>query len=244
MTSRRHSTGPLARRVLAAPARLAVLALGVGACSGQDPVAPGDGGGTAGPDTEIPTTDEGLAYDAETLQSIDADILSIPDDVVGLTLEDVRHLQASTLTNVDPAPELVIMFEPGVLYNEEWDAYAVGDGQLTFASFEGDMETLRTTSSSPLDDSGGFTDEEIEILESWEVSIEEATEIALPIAPGEVLTVRPSADPSPLMFVVVRQEDGSVVRVAIDSATGEAVNVVEPTAAAGDEPASDTAPSS
>ncbi|MGO1834524.1 MAG: hypothetical protein ACTH0C_07645, partial [Actinomycetaceae bacterium] len=74
MTSRTDSTNRLVRRRIAAPALLAVLALGVGACSGQDPVAPGGGGGggTAGPHTHIPTTDEGLANRAPGQQSIDA----------------------------------------------------------------------------------------------------------------------------------------------------------------------------
>ena len=226
MTAHRRPTARLVRRRAAAPALLALLVLGVGSCAGQDPVAAG-GGGTADSVSELPTTDEGLAYDADVLQSVDDRIARIPADAEGLTLENVRMLQATMTDNHTPSPGLVFALEPGVL-PQEWDVYGRGDGELLYAVLEGELGSLIIGQSDvvPLDPSGDFTDEEVGFLESWQLSVEDASETALPIVPGEILAVLPSDEPSPLVFVVVREEDGAITRVALDSVTGEPVNAV------------------
>jgi hypothetical protein len=58
------------------------------------------------------------------------------------------------------------------------------------------------------------------------VSVEQAAETALPLAPGEILAILPPDDAATVVLVVIRQEDGTVVRVAIDSVTGEPINAV------------------
>src|SRR5699024_10031345 len=73
---------------------------------------------------------------------------------------------------------------------------------------------------------GEIPAEDAAAITNWRVSVAEAAEIALPYAPGEILGIMPSNVPSSIVFVVVRQDDGSLVRVAVDNVTGEPINVV------------------
>ncbi|MGO1560974.1 hypothetical protein CZ771_11390 [Actinomycetales bacterium JB111] len=217
------------RRGILAPALLAVLALGLGACAGQDPIPPLDPHGQGSPDgpgIDLPTTDEGLAYDAETLQSVDDEIERFSDDTAGLTLEDVRMLQASTLDNLVPTPELVVGIEPFDEYDSEWETWALGDGFMTSATFDSDMATLLDEETFSLDVRDAEDQEAFEVLDVWQVSVEQAAETALPLAPGEILAILPPDDAATVVLVVIRQEDGTMARVAIDSVTGEPINVV------------------
>ena len=221
------SPRPLRRRLLPA-ALLSVVALGVSACAGQDPIPPIDGGdGTGdGTATTLPTTDEGLAYDARVLQSADNEITSIPDGTEGLTLEDVRMLQASTIDQLVPAPELVVGIEPSTADDEAWRTWALGDGFMTRADFEDDLETLTDDETISMDVRDEEDQETFEVLDRWELSVEDATATALPLVPGEVLAILPPEEPATLVFVVIREEDGTITRVALDSVTGEPINAV------------------
>jgi hypothetical protein len=88
------------------------------------------------------------------------------------------------------------------------------------------MATLLDEETFSLDVRDPEDQEAFEVLDVWQVSVEQAAETALPLAPGEILAILPPDDAATVVLVVIRQEDGTVVRVAIDSVTGEPINAV------------------
>ncbi|MGO1510110.1 MAG: hypothetical protein ACTHXO_06605 [Actinomycetaceae bacterium] len=222
---------------------LAVLALGLGAC-GSDPAAteePGaesgsagggattgtgesgtesasDDGGSAGSSTEVPIdayiwVDEAFAGDGPQLSADDvADIADqvaalAPDAVVGR----IQHVVATST-------------EDGGQIETDWAIEAEGGGELhRFALVDGEVVPAgtRPLDADPLDPTPPAP----------EVSVADLVASALDEHQGGVLTVElPVLTDLAVIAVAIRQEDGTDVRVTLDTATGEIIDAIDPAA--------------
>lgn len=211
----------------------ALLGLSLVGCAGDTlpPQGGPDGGGTLPPQVELPTTDDVLDLAPHLLEGIDEDIARLDGDAPSLTLDEVRTLAATGLTAMGQV--VVIGAEYSSWENDgegAWTVYGVEPNGMGFAAVDHDLTTVIDSESLGWDDADLEVDDtSVEVLRAWELAMVDAAEIALAARPGEFLMAIPPEEPEHVLFVVIREGDGTLVRVAFDAVTGEALNAVEPT---------------
>lgn len=210
---------------------IAVLGLGLSACAG-DLLAPPSSVPPGAPPSvapDLPTSDDVLDLSPDYLAGIDEDIIRLDQDDIGVTLDEVRTIEqtATGATGDDHAIGLDF-YDWEDDGNGAWVVWSVTEEQLSSTTLRTDLTTVLATESFEFADEDD--DEAIDALRSRQVSLSDAAATALAARPGELMMAIPPDEPGPVLLVVVRQDDDTLVRVAIDATTGEAINAVEPVA--------------
>ena len=215
----------ISTRRLALPA-LAALALGLGACGAgpEDPTDPGAETDEAGRATEEPAqSPDGVPIDAYTgiddAFAVDGSQLSA-EEVADLA-DQVEALAPGTAITEIRRATAVWSVETGRI-DADWEIESESDGDRhSFAVVDGEV---LSTGSHEVD-----AHPETPTPPAPEVPVADLVATALDEHPGDVLTVElPLLTDRPVIAMAIRAEDGSDVRVTLDSTTGEIIDAIDP----------------
>lgn len=231
------TTHPLRSRTLPAVAGLAV-GLTLGACGGgpadltpepDTPTAPRpDVPSSDAPPSDVPTTDADAGLDPADFTNIDRDTAGALSDAPGLTADEVDELETSVLD--ETGHDVVMAAFPTTVSVSDVDTFAwevptFGADEVAYTHVEGPGEAPLGSQVGPLT---GASEGLQDATQRWSVGLAEAATAALDVRPGEVLgTGTTNEVVDPLMAIGIRQDDGTLVRVTVDGATGDVLNAVE-----------------